>query len=63
MTEAKKVKAWLPKNAKGETAGSVDGEKLGYGKENAIALTQDQIKRLRDSDVPVQIEKEEKTSS
>lgn len=43
----KKIKAWLPPRFKGETAASVDGIKLGYGKDNAVEVTESQLERLR----------------
>lgn len=59
MAAAKKRLAWIPPRAEGNV-GRVDGIRIGVGKENGAELSESQIKRLRDTGLPVETEKAEK---
>ena len=44
------LKAWLPPSASGEVGAVVDKIELGYGKANAVEITEAQLDRLHASD-------------
>jgi hypothetical protein len=50
MTQVKRMVWFLPSD-RSDHAASVDRKKIGYGKENAVELTEDQLTRLRDAGV------------
>lgn len=44
---AKTVKAWLSEDQLGKNKVTIDGETLGYGEENGVEVSEEQLKRAR----------------